>query len=181
MRLKYPVLILVTTLYVLTLASGCSDRADQAHRNHDSHKPGTLGSSHVCAICGMYVSNQAAPRAQILHRNGERAFFCSIGDMLTYNQIPSPHGKAEKIWVEAVAKEMNPAMNSTDISPWVDHMDAHYVTGINRKMVMGYPVLALQSRADSEHLQQSHGGQLAGWEQLLEQHKHSLQSRVQDN
>jgi nitrous oxide reductase accessory protein NosL len=126
----------------------------------------------------MYILNQPAPRAQILHRNGEHVFFCSIGDMLTYNQIPSPLGKATKIWVEVINKDVNPTLHNTDTYPWIDHKEAHYVTNVNRTMVMGYPVIALQSKADSEYLQKSYGGQLADWEQLVKQFHTSLNNKV---
>ena len=35
------------------------------------------------AVCGMLVRDQSAPRAQVVHRDGARFFFCSLGDLMT--------------------------------------------------------------------------------------------------
>ncbi len=178
MSFRYQSILRCWFFTIVILTVGCDGNDQQARNLEDLHRAAALDPSHECAVCGMYVMNQAAPRAQILHRNGERVFFCSIGDMLVYNQTPSPLGKPEKIWVEAVGKDMQLEITGPEGDPWIDHEEAHYVTGIQREMVMGYPVIALQSKVDSEYLQKLNGGQLANWEQLLKQHSDSLESQV---
>ena len=54
------------------------------------------------AVCGMLVRDQSAPRAQVIHADGERSFLCSIGDLLVYLDAPSPHGDPLEVLVEVM-------------------------------------------------------------------------------
>lgn len=93
------------------------------------------------AVCGMLVREQSAPRAQLVHRDGERAFFCSIGDLLVHLSAPSPHGPARAVFVEAMRADEDPAATHTGPHPWLPAEDAAYVVGVERSGVMGAPVL----------------------------------------
>ncbi len=178
MKFYHLITALVFSFAVLIFLSACNKNNQTDSRISDSHQPKAIESSHECSICGMYISNQPAPRAQILHRNGEHLFFCSIGDMLTYNQIPSPLGKPVKIWVETLEKEANPLISNIEQHQWIDHKKAYYVTKIVRSMVMGYPVVALQSKSASALMQKQYGGELSTWEYLIKQHRESLTGQV---
>jgi nitrous oxide reductase accessory protein NosL len=93
------------------------------------------------AVCGMLVRDQSAPRAQLVHRDGERAFFCSIGDLLVHLAAPSPHGPARAVFVEAMRADEDPGASHTGPHPWLPAEAAAYVVGVERSGIMGAPVL----------------------------------------
>ncbi|MDP6207588.1 MAG: nitrous oxide reductase accessory protein NosL, partial [Roseibacillus sp.] len=68
------------------------------------------------AVCGMLVREQSAPRAQVIHRDGTRAFFCSVADLLAYLEAPSPHGAVLRTYLEVMEPDESPAQLS--VSPY---------------------------------------------------------------
>jgi nitrous oxide reductase accessory protein NosL len=110
------------------------------------------------AVCGMLVREQSAPRSQVVHRDGSRFFFCSLGDMLVYLSAPSPHGRAEAVFVEVMDAGEDPALSHTGVHPWVAAAAAVYVVGIERPAIMGDPVLAYADRSQAERAMKGHSG-----------------------
>lgn len=119
-----------------------------------------------CATCNMVVREQPAPRAQLVHRDGTRAYFCSISDMLPYLAAPSSHGKAEHIFVEVMSKEEDPAKASTSEHPWAPAESAFYVVEVKRPGVMGAPVLSYPNAEVAQQAAQEHGGKVQSFDQL---------------
>jgi nitrous oxide reductase accessory protein NosL len=109
-------------------------------------------------VCGMLVREQSAPRAQITHRDGSRFFFCSIGDMLVHLGAPSPHGRANAIFVEVMEPQEDPSQSHTGVHPWVLAEDAVYVVGVERPGIMGEPVLTYATRSNAERVIERHAG-----------------------
>ncbi|MBW2268988.1 MAG: nitrous oxide reductase accessory protein NosL [Deltaproteobacteria bacterium] len=107
-------------------------------------------------VCGMLVRAQSAPRSQVVHRDGSRFFFCSFGDMLVHLGAPSPHGRAETVFVEVMEAGEDPMQSHTGEHPWVPAEDAVYVVGIERPGIMGEPVLAYAERSEAESVMQGH-------------------------
>jgi nitrous oxide reductase accessory protein NosL len=93
------------------------------------------------AVCGMLVRDQSAPRAQVIHRDGERSFLCSIGDLLAYLEVPSPSGEPLEVLVEVMEPDEDPLASHPEPHPWVSAAEAVYVIGIPRRGIMGEPVL----------------------------------------
>jgi len=102
------------------------------------------------AVCGMLLRDQPAPRAQVVHRDGERAFVCSIGDLLVHLSAPSPHGRAAQVLVEVVSPDADPTVLDMGPHDWVAAELAFFVVGIPRKGVMGPAVLAYRDAAAAE-------------------------------
>jgi nitrous oxide reductase accessory protein NosL len=121
-----------------------------------------------CDVCGMIVTEQPAPRGQALHRHGERAWFCSIGDMRAYMQAPNPRGEPVGAWVELMPASIEPASTDATARPWTTAADAHYVVGIERPLVMGRPALPLGSAADAQAVAERIGGHATSWQALQE-------------
>ena len=109
-------------------------------------------------VCGMLVREQSAPRSQVVHRGGSRFFFCSLADMLVHLSAPSPHGRTEAIFVEVVEPEEDPMQSHTGVHPWVLAESAVYVVGIERRGIMGEPVLAYADRSEALRAIQGHRG-----------------------
>ena len=115
-----------------------------------------------CAACGMVVREQPAPRAQLIHRDGTRAHFCSVGDMLTYHDAPSPHGKPVRTFVEVSEPGAGAALSAAPL-PWQPAESAKYVLGVPRAGVMGLPTLAYADEPAARSAAQTLGGSVADW------------------
>lgn len=102
------------------------------------------------AVCGMIVSDQSAPRGQVIHRDGTRAFLCSIGDLLAYLAVPSPHGTPKAVLVEVMDPGEDPMESHRGPHPWLEAGEATYVVGIPRRSIMGEPVLVYPDLATAE-------------------------------
>jgi copper chaperone NosL len=98
-------------------------------------------------VCGMLVRDQPAPRAQVVHRDGSRFFFCSLGDLMVHRTSPSPHGRVVEVFVEVMEPQEDPALGHTAPHPWAAASEAFYVVGVERTGIMGRPVLAYADRA----------------------------------
>ncbi len=102
------------------------------------------------AVCGMLVRDQSAPRAQVVHRDGSRFFFCSLSDLMAYRSSPSPHGRVVEVFVEVMEPEEEPALPHTGPHSWVAASEAFYVVGVERTGIMGRPVLAYADAAAAD-------------------------------
>lgn len=119
-----------------------------------------------CAACRMLVREQSAARAQLIHRDGTRHFFCSIGDLLAYRQAPSPHGEVLAIYVETLDPAADPRAYSVEPRPWVPAESAHYVTGVAKPLVMGRPVLVFDTAEAARAAANAYGGTVVPWSEL---------------
>jgi copper chaperone NosL len=122
---------------------------------------------HACEACGMIVREQPIPRGQAIHRDGKRVFFCSLSDMLSYLQTPSPHGKAQAIYVEALEPSADPLPFATTLRPWIPAQEASFVLGVKKDRVMGTPLLSYASPADAQRWAKQHNAQALSWDALL--------------
>ncbi len=115
-----------------------------------------------CAACGMVVREQPSPRAQLVHRDGTRAHFCSVGDLLTYHDTPSPHGKPAAAFVEANDPKALDT-NSKKVLLWLNSEAAHFVVGVQREGVMGLPTLAYDEAGAAQRVAKALGGRVVDW------------------
>jgi nitrous oxide reductase accessory protein NosL len=134
---------------------GCGP-ADEGEGGH-VHQAAALADQED-EVCGMLVREQSAPRAQVVHRDGSRFFFCSVGDLLVHAGAPSPHGRVQAIFVEVMDPSEDPGESHTDPHPWVLADEAHYVVGVEREGIMGEPVLAYADRGQAELTMRAHTG-----------------------
>jgi len=117
-----------------------------------------------CAVCGMTVGEQPAPRGQVVYRDGERAHLCSLGDLRALLEAPSPHGATVAVYVEALPAGFDPSQMPTAHLPWVSAESASFVFGAERPMVMGLPVLSFASTADAEPAATALGVTVFDWD-----------------
>jgi copper chaperone NosL len=113
---------------------------------------------HECAACGMIVRDQPSPRAQLIHRDGHRAHFCAIGDLVTYLQAPSSHGEVRAVFVEVNDPEVDPLTLDVSPRPFRPAADASYVLGVPRERVMGQPVLVYGTRTEADRVARDGSG-----------------------
>jgi nitrous oxide reductase accessory protein NosL len=122
---------------------------------------------HDCAACGMIVREQPSPRGQVVHHDGEHAWFCSIGDLVAYLGAPSPHGRVVEVWVETQPADVDPGANDVSERPWAQAAGAFFVLGIERERVMGAGVLAFASESDARAAAARLGGRMVRWDELV--------------
>lgn len=155
---------IAAVVLLLVVAVGCG-KSDSKAVGPDLD-PAPLEHHHECAACGMIVAEQSSARAQVVHGDGTRAYFCSIGDMLAYLAAPSPHGKIVGSWVEAMDPTKDPSEFSTDKLPWIPATSASYVIGIDKPRVMGKPVAVYERRADADAAAAKYKGTATDWNGL---------------
>lgn len=142
---------------------GCAGAEGGASMENAS--PAPIG-EHECASCGMIVREQPSPRAQLIHRDGTRAWFCSIADVVAYEAAPSRHGRIERTWVEVLPPELDPAVNDAAERPWIEADRVHFVLGVPRDLIMGTPALAYGSEGDARGAMERVGGRAARWDEV---------------
>ena len=123
-----------------------------------TERTATAVEDQACSVCGMLVRDQPAPRAQVVHHDGTKAFTCSLGDLLVHLSAPSPHGRADDVWVEVMAPTESPAERGTHAHRWIAASAAFYVVGVERRGIMGPPVLAYAERSHAESVAGMHDG-----------------------
>jgi nitrous oxide reductase accessory protein NosL len=114
----------------------------------------------------MVVREQPAPRGQVVHRDGTREYFCSVGDMVHYLAIPSPHGASTGVFVELVPADADPLEHNLSPMEWVDAESAIFVVGVPRERIMGPPVLVYESPSVAKTVAGKHDGKVVNWESL---------------
>ncbi|MAG32271.1 MAG: hypothetical protein CL908_15415 [Deltaproteobacteria bacterium] len=103
------------------------------------------------AVCGMVVSEQPAPRAQVVHRDGTRLFLCGMADLLVHLEARSPHGAPVDIYVEAMEVHEDPREIHRGEHDWIRAESAVYRIGDERpQLVMGEPVMVYRDRRTAE-------------------------------
>lgn len=142
-------------------ASGCRKEHKDAPAQR-SLEPRPIGHAE-CAACGMVVIEQPAPRMQVVHRDGHRAYFCSIGDSLHYLADRNSHGEATAVYVEVLPEEVDAKVLDTKEKDWALVSDTVFVTGIERSGIMGEPVLAFRSASAADAVAKRAGGRVGGW------------------
>ena len=90
-----------------------------------------------CSACGMVVAEQPAPRVQVVHRDGERMFLCSVGDSVHHLADGSRHGAAKGVFVEVLDPAADPTVTDPTKRPWRDATKSSFVVGVKRQGVMG--------------------------------------------
>jgi copper chaperone NosL len=137
---------------------------------HDARETAQLQAEAIghaeCAACGMLVSHQPAPRAQVVHRDGARKHFCSLSDLAHYMEAPSPHGAITRTFVEAMEPEADIADMSTAKRPWRNAEELWYLVGVERRAVMGRPVMSYQTADDARKAAEAFGGHVVSWHEL---------------
>lgn len=148
---------------LLMLTAACDEEASA-----EAEAPNAVSyDDRACDACGMIVRDQPAPRGQLVHRDGTRAFFCAISDLAAYVGAPSPHGDPSVIYVEVMEPDTAPDDLSTDERAWSDVQDAAFVVGDFPRPVMGRPVLTFADDEIGEAAAERLGGRALTWRELV--------------
>jgi len=116
----------------------------------------------------MVVREQSGPRGQVVHADGERVFLCSISDLVMYLQMPSTHGSVVQTYVEVLEVGTSPSGDLKKQWPWVPAPTASFVAGVDRKRVMGEPMLAYDDVEAARVSAEKYHGEVLGWQATFE-------------
>jgi nitrous oxide reductase accessory protein NosL len=126
----------------------------------------------TCAVCEMVIQEQAAPRAQLVLRDGSHKHMCSIGDLRAWVQSPGPAGKPVAVFVEVQSVEAQTSATidtpTRAFGQWLRAEETTFVVGIERPSVMGRPALAFADPKDAATVAERVGGYVASWDALAE-------------
>jgi nitrous oxide reductase accessory protein NosL len=144
---------------------GCPADEDKADRVGSSGAHKLAGAEG--AVCGMVVSEQPAPRAQVVHRDGTRLYLCGIADLLLHLDAHSPHGASVEIYVEAMEVDEDPRDVHLGEHEWVRAEGAIYRIGDERPgLIMGTPVMVYRDRSIAENAIAHGPTKILGFEEL---------------
>ncbi len=101
-----------------------------------------------------------------MHRDGEHAFLCSLGDLRAYVQAPNPRGEPVATFVEGLPEGLDLHGMDSVVQPWVSAEDAHYVVDFERPGVMGLPVGSFASAQGAALAASALSGRQATWNAL---------------
>ena len=163
-RSSFEGVLFISISIIIISICGCT-QSSTFDSDHSSIVPINIGPE-VCGACGMVVREQPAPRAQAVHRDGTRVYFCSIGDMIQYIVTPSPHGKVKRTFVEVLSPDVQLSSHDTHPHEWYDARQAHYVLGVKRSGIMGPPVFIFASSDEAEYASKHLDGQIYSWSNL---------------
>jgi nitrous oxide reductase accessory protein NosL len=152
--------LLLSSAFLIGVVAACSPNGDEGG---PESLEAVAFTDHECAACGMLVRDQSSPRGQLVHRDGTRGYFCSVSDMITYMEAPSPHGRVRAAFVEAMDPAADPLTFDPAPRPWVPVEEATYVLDVPKERVMGTPILVYSSRPEAEAIADSTGGNVTGW------------------
>lgn len=116
-----------------------------------------------CAVCGMVVAEQPAPRGQLVYRDGTHHHVCSVEELRAQAQQRSPLGQPVALYVEVLP---DPAAELTAEQPWVPVEEASFVFGADRPFVMGRPVLAFDDSLAADAAARALGTTAVPWDDL---------------
>jgi nitrous oxide reductase accessory protein NosL len=140
---------LMLCVSIAAVVAGCPAEQDPGDRVRSEGAVSLAGAEG--AVCGMVVSEQPAPRAQVLHRDGTRLFLCGIADLLIHLDARSPHGAPLEIYVEAMQADEDPREIRLGEHEWIRAEDALYRIGDERPpLIMGAPVMVYRDRATAK-------------------------------
>jgi copper chaperone NosL len=146
----------------LILVAACDDPVALQTLSLDPTDAGTA----ECAVCGMVVAEQPSPRGQVVHRDGQHGFFCSLGDLRAYLETPTAAGTPERVWVETLPAGFDPASRDASPRDWVPADEAIHVVGVDRAGIMGRPILSFADAASAGTAAALPGARMTTWAAL---------------
>ena len=140
----------------LALLGACSDPPPQ------KLAPVDIDPQHACAIDGMIIAQHDGPKAQLLRRDGSRAFFCDAKEVFEEALNPRHGKRIAAIWFQTL-----------DDDPWESHPDGwtlagglYFVAGSAKVGPMGPTLATFKNRANAEDFAATHGGTVYSFEQI---------------
>ena len=157
-------------MMLLLLALGCSGGASQTAVDLTPHAIEDA----MCGVCGMVVSEQPSPRAQVVFRDGTHQHLCSLDEFRATAQSPSPHGKPLALYVEALPESFQISANNTAALSWIPAEEAFFVYGAKRPLVMGHAGLSFSNEAVALKAAKSLDTSVLRWADLRDTPFHTI-------
>jgi copper chaperone NosL len=137
----------VATAFVLLY--GCADQRVETH-------PVKITRAHACALDDMTVIDHHGPKAQLVHRDNSRAFFCDAKEVFTELLNPIHRKKVAQVWFQTL--DDNPWQSHPD--GWAEATDLYFVSGSAKRGSMGPTIAPFESRAKAVAFVERYGGKI---------------------
>ena len=117
------------------------------------NKPIEPGQKDRCPVCGMFVAKYPYFLTQIIYKDGSRAFFDGVKDMLKYYFNLQKYQKGKEISdIDSIYVKDYYSMN------YIDGFKAYYVLGSNVYGPMGKELIPFKNEEDAMEFMVDHAG-----------------------
>lgn len=130
----------------------------------DENKPVEPGRKDRCPVCGMFVAKYPDFLTQIIYKDGSRAFFDGVKDMLKYYFNLQKYQEGKEISdINSIYVKDYYSMN------FIDGFKAYYVLGSNVYGPMGKELIPFEKEEDATEFMVDHAGkQLLGFTDIVQ-------------
>jgi copper chaperone NosL len=118
--------------------------------------PIAIAADEACALDGMLLAYHEGPKAQLLRKNGERAFFCDCKEVFAELLDPVRRRQVVGIWFQA----LDDASWQAHADGWVRAEELFFVAGSDKMGAMGPTLAPFVSSAKAEDFIKKHGGRI---------------------
>ncbi len=125
-------------------------------------EPIAIEAAESCALDGMLLAYHEGPKAQLVRKNGARAFFCDSKEVFAELLDPVRRRQIAGIWFQAL-----------DAAPWEAHADGwvsaeglFFVAGSGKMAAMGPTLAPFVERAKADAFVGEHGGRIYRFDQI---------------
>jgi copper chaperone NosL len=124
--------------------------------------PLDVSSGQACALDGMLVGYHDGPKAQVLRKNGERAFYCDAREVFGEWLDPVRRRHIVDVWFQTL-----------DNAPWEAHADGwdraqnlYFVAGSRRMAAMGPTLAPFREAAAARYFVDRYGGSIYRFDEI---------------
>lgn len=130
----------------------------------DENKPAEPGGKDRCPVCGMFVEKYPDFLTQVIFKDGSRAFFDGVKDMLKYYfNLKKYQADKEISDIDSIYVKDYYSMN------YIDGFKAYYVMGSNVYGPMGKELIPFEKEEDALEFMVDHAGkQLLGFSDIVQ-------------
>jgi len=115
-----------------------------------------IADAEACALDGMLLAYHEGPKAQLLRKNGERAFFCDCKEIFDELLDPVRRRQVAGIWFQA----LDEAEWEAHADGWVRAEALFFVAGSTKMGAMGPTLAPFSVRKNAEGFVREHGGEI---------------------
>jgi copper chaperone NosL len=141
----------VLLLVLLAALTGCERKQELA-----AAFPQSVTADTACAVDGMLLLNHPGPKAQIVHSDGTRTFYCDVREALEARHDPEQGHTVAQVFVQP--------MDGRDWAArpdgWAELERLHLVLGSRRMGHMGPTVVPFRQRAAADAFSAAEGGRV---------------------
>ncbi|MFT5085753.1 MAG: copper chaperone NosL [Planctomycetota bacterium] len=133
-----------------------------------------IAAAEACALDGMLLAYHEGPKAQLLRKNGERAFFCDSKEIFGELLDPVRRRQVAGIWFQA----LDDARWEAHADGWVRAEVLFFVVGSAKMGAMGPTLAPFSARKKAEVFAREHGGEIYRFDEIGSQQMQILREQA---